>query len=224
MRRWNVNSWIKRTAFFFFVVSLCACAAPEQQSSQEQEELVDALVNNLTHASPHIRGEALKTLARLKQPAAVPALIELMRFDSVFQLSPVATLEQLTGQQLGDDWGKWVEWLQQHEEIRPHKSFLAWKANLYSRVDQAFENFLYPGVPYRIRLEEIVWGGVRKDGIPALTNPKHIKPTEATYLTPQELVFGVSINDDSRAYPLRILDWHEMFNDVVGGKPITLSY
>jgi hypothetical protein len=185
---------------------------------------VDALVNNLTHSSPHVRGAALKTLAELKNPAAVPALIELMRFDSVFQLSPIATLEQLTGQQLGEDWGKWVEWLQQHEDIRPTKNFLAWKANLYSRVDQAFENFLYPGVPYRVRLEEIVWGGVRKDGIPALINPKHVKPAEATYLTPQELVFGVSFNGDTRAYPLRILDWHEMFNDVVGGKPITLSY
>jgi hypothetical protein len=37
-------------------------------------------------------------------------------------------------------------------------------------------------------------------------------------------VFGVSINSDHRAYPLRILDWHEMFNDVVGGKPVTLAY
>ena len=79
-------------------------------------------------------------------------------------------------------------------------------------------------MPYRIRLEEIVWGGVQKDGIPALTNPKHLKAEAASYLTPQELVFGVSINNDQRAYPLRILDWHEMFNDVVGGKPITLSY
>lgn len=220
----NINFWTRRTVFFLLAIGFCACATPEQKSSQEQEELVDALVNNLTHSSPHIRGEAMKTLAQLKQAAAVPALIELLRFDSVFQLSPVTALEQLTGQQLGDDWGKWVEWLQQHEEIHPHKSFLAWKSNLYTRVDQAFENFLYPGVPYRIRLEEIVWGGVRKDGIPALINPKHVKPPEATYLTPQELVFGVSFNGDSRAYPLRILDWHEMFNDVVGGKPITLSY
>lgn len=224
MHRRNIKVWMKRTVVFLLTVNICACATPEPKSLQEQEELVDAVVNNLTHSSSHIRGEALKTLAELKDLAAVPALIELMRFDSVFQLSPVAALEQLTGQQLGDDWGKWVEWLQQHEEIHPHKSFLAWKANLYSRVDRAFENFLYPGVPYRIRLEEIVWGGVRKDGIPALTNPKHIKPTEATYLTPQELVFGVSINGDSRAYPLRILDWHEMFNDVVGGRPVTLSY
>jgi hypothetical protein len=197
---------------------------PPSHAAAHDDLLVDALVNNLTHPSQHVRVEALKALEELGNPAAIPALIELMRFNMLFQFSPVPTLERLTGQQLGDDWSQWVEWLQQHEEIHPHKSFLAWKANVYSRIDPAFENFLYPGVPYRVRIEEIVWGGVRKDGIPALTNPKHVKPAEATYLTPQELVFGVSMNGDNRAYPLRILDWHEMFNDVVGGKPVTLSY
>ena len=42
----------------------------------------------------------------------------------------------------------------------------------------------------------------------------------ATYLEDDELVFGIAINGDLRAYPLRILDWHEMFNDVIGGVPV----
>ena len=63
-----------------------------------------------------------------------------------------------------------------------------------------------------------------KDGIPALTSPKRIAPAEATWMTDDELVFGVEIDGDARAYPLRILDWHEMFNDVVGGVPVTLAY
>jgi len=226
MTRWHFARFRKAAILVFslFALSPLLLLTPVCHAAPRDDLLVDALVNNLTHPSQHIRIEALKALEELKNPAAVPALIELLRFDNLFGISPVPTLERLTGQKLGDDWGKWVEWLQQHEEIRPNKNFLAWKANVYSRIDPAFENFLYPGVPYRIRLEEIVWGGVRKDGIPALTNPKHVKPAEATYLTPQELVFGVSINGDHRAYPLRILDWHEMFNDVVGGKPVTLSY
>ena len=48
--------------------------------------------------------------------------------------------------------------------------------------------------------------------------------TDADYITPTELVFGVEINGDARAYPLRILDWHEMANDVVGGVPVALAY
>jgi hypothetical protein len=211
------------SALSLFVPSPSPLFAAAAATSRD-DLLVDALVNNLTHPSLYIRAEALKALEELQNPAAVPALIELLRFDNLFGISPVPVLEATTGTKLGDDWAKWVEWLQQHEEIHSTRSFLAWKANVYSRIDPAFENFLYPGVPYRVRLEEIVWGGVRKDGIPALTNPKHVKPAEATYLTPQDLVFGVSLNGDNRAYPLRILDWHEMFNDVVGGKPITLSY
>jgi hypothetical protein len=47
---------------------------------------------------------------------------------------------------------------------------------------------------------------------------------EAHYLDADELVFGVAINGDVRAYPLRIMDWHEMFNDVIGGVPVALAY
>ena len=151
-------------------------------------------------------------------------MIELLRVDVREAATIAKVLEQLADEQVGGEWSDWVEWLQKHEEIHPHPSFRAWKAHLFERIDPAFNVFLDPALPHRTRIEEIVWGGVRKDGIPALVNPKHVKPAEATYLMPQELVFGVSINGDQRAYPLRILDWHEMFNDVVGGKPVTLSY
>jgi hypothetical protein len=62
------------------------------------------------------------------------------------------------------------------------------------------------------------------DGIPALDNPNMLPAAEADYLEPWEPVFGIAINDDARAYPLRILDWHEMANDVVGGVPVSLAY
>ena len=55
-------------------------------------------------------------------------------------------------------------------------------------------------------------------------NATMIPSAEAAYLEADEAVFGISINGDSRAYPLRILDWHEMANDVVGGVPVSLAY
>jgi hypothetical protein len=73
-------------------------------------------------------------------------------------------------------------------------------------------------------VEEIQWGGVAVDGIPALDNAQMVSPEEATYLLPTEPVFGVAINGDERAYLLRIMDWHEMANDVVGGVPMSLAY
>ena len=69
-----------------------------------------------------------------------------------------------------------------------------------------------------------MWGGVQVDGIPALDNPTMIDPEQADYLEADERIFGVSINGDTRAYPARFLDWHEMFNDIVGGEPVSLAY
>jgi hypothetical protein len=193
-------------------------------TEERDERLLDALVHNLLHPGRYIRTEAIRDLDALNSPAALPALIELLRFGITFDTPVIPIMERLAGEPVGSEWSDWVEWLQKHEEIRPNPGFLAWKSFLFSRLDPNFVTFLSPGVAYRIRLEEIVWGGVRKDGIPALTNPRHVKPEAATYLAPEDLVFGVSINGDHRAYPLRILDWHEMFNDVVGGQPITLAY
>ncbi len=75
-----------------------------------------------------------------------------------------------------------------------------------------------------IRLSEVVWGGVSVDGIPSLDYPEMIPSSEADYLSDNDLVFGISINGDARAYPLRILGWHEMMNDIVGGVPVALAY
>ncbi|MHC4673613.1 MAG: DUF3179 domain-containing protein, partial [Planctomycetota bacterium] len=102
--------------------------------------------------------------------------------------------------------------------------FTGWKGRLLSVIDPGFGRFLDDGWPARIRVEEILWGGVRVDGIPALNNPKMISKELAFYLQPNDPVFGISINNDARAYPLRIMDGHEMANDVVGGVPVSLAY
>jgi len=76
----------------------------------------------------------------------------------------------------------------------------------------------------RIRLEEIVWGGVPKNEILDLTNPRVKTPQEGSYLFDEDRVFGVSFNGEHRAYLLRILNAHEMANDVVGGVPFASAY
>ena len=69
-----------------------------------------------------------------------------------------------------------------------------------------------------------MWGGVWKDGIPDLKNPPHLPPDRADYLNREDRVFGVSINGEHRAYPLRVMNAHEMANDVLGGEPFALAY
>jgi hypothetical protein len=186
-------------------------------------EEVSELVRQVFVPDPIMRQQFLMILRGRDNPDVVPALIQVLRFvDDDGWLD--RTLAGLTGEERGKSWQEWILWQQAHPEITPFEGFDAFKADVMAVIDPNFRLFLKPGVEHEIRLEEIVWGGVKKDGIPALTNPKHIPAAEATYLEQDELVFGIEIAGDARAYPLRILDWHEMFNDMVGGVPVTLAY
>jgi hypothetical protein len=179
----------------------------------------------LPYQPADVQIRAYAALERSGDRGAIPALIELLRFDlPVPSELPVGVLETLSGQRFGSVWPQWVEWLQKQTDITPPPEFVAWKGRLLSLIDPEFIEWFKPGIPHRIRMAEIVWGGVAKDGIPALTNPRHVEAAQATYLTDDELVFGVTVNGQSRAYPHRIMDWHEMANDVVGGLPVVLAY
>ncbi len=183
------------------------------------------VVSLMSHRAPEVRQRAQEELKRRNDPRAVPALIELLRIPRYHDYPEIPSLlEELTGQKIGSEWSAWSEWLTARDSVALAPDFLPWKAALFRLLDPAFEKFLSPQMQLRIRVEEIVWGGVRKDGIPALTNPKHLTAPEATYLTPDELVFGVEINGEARAYPHRVMDWHELVNDVVGGVPVALAY
>ncbi len=76
---------------------------------------------------------------------------------------------------------------------------------------------------YSIDLSEVMSGGPPKDGIPSIDAPKFVPLGDAKH-NPREPVIGLEINGDARAYPLSVLMWHEIANDVVGGKPVTVTY
>ncbi len=77
---------------------------------------------------------------------------------------------------------------------------------------------------HSIPLNEIHSGGPAKDGIPALVDPQFISGDEVKYLKPSDRVLGLYINGEAKAYPIRILNWHELVNDSVGGKDVLVSY
>jgi hypothetical protein len=78
---------------------------------------------------------------------------------------------------------------------------------------------------HSIPVEDIRGGGPPKDGIPALFNPEYITVKEADkLLKPEERVLGLTLNGVSRAYPIRIMSWHELVNDEIGGVPYLVSW
>jgi hypothetical protein len=87
-----------------------------------------------------------------------------------------------------------------------------------AKADEEKKNNIVP-------LDQIVIGGPPPDGIPSIDKPKFISIQDANkYLEDSELVLGLSINGDVRAYPLQILVWHEIVNDKVGDVPVAVTY
>ncbi len=75
-----------------------------------------------------------------------------------------------------------------------------------------------------IDYSEIMSGGPPRDGIPPIDKPVFIPVADDKELSDRDPVIGLEINGDARAYPLRVMIWHEIANDVVGGKPVTVTY
>ena len=72
--------------------------------------------------------------------------------------------------------------------------------------------------------EEILAGGPPKDGIPAILHPEFIAADKAVYLDPDDKVIGVVVGDQARAYPIKILNWHEAVNDTVDNQPLVVTF
>lgn len=115
-------------------------------------------------------------------------------------------------------------WREESADGLEDPTYADFKATLYRAIDPRFSEYFGADKPSTISLSEIRWGGVNQDGIPPLHEPKMLKASEATYLKNSDVVFALAINGDARAYPKRILAWHEMFTDKVGGVPIAGVY
>lgn len=72
--------------------------------------------------------------------------------------------------------------------------------------------------------DEILSGGPPKDGIPAIQNPKFIKAAKAHFLRAGDQVIGVEVEGQAKAYPIKILNWHEAVNDTLSGLPIVVTF
>ncbi|RZW02346.1 MAG: DUF3179 domain-containing protein [Rhodobacteraceae bacterium] len=186
------------------------------------------MLRGLMSRSPNVFYKSLIDIETRGGTDLVSAVIFASRFSAVPQRDVDATLAKLTGDSEPKGWFEWMLWQESHPEIASHPAFYEFKRAVFLEIDPDFDVFLDPAhiAPdaMKIRFEEVTWGGVRKDGIPSLDHPDLIGAAEAEYLLDDDLVFGVSINGDVRAYPLRIMGWHEMFNEVIGGVPVALAY
>lgn len=208
---------IKNTALILhFAFLLCIGNSVMANSDEQPVDIPDQLIN-LLFLPDDLRDPTFAKLSNHWREAYTPMIIETMslsRNDLAYRF--VELLRQKTGQNIGLDINQWFIWWWQQQPL-VDDNYAKFKSKLYGLIDEKFKHYFSTEHATRIRLDEVRWGGVKQDGIPPLRQPKMISVDQANYLEDDNVVFGIEINGDARAYPKRILAWHEMFVDEIGG-------
>ena len=179
---------------------------------------------------------ALETITASKDPRLAWMIADLMRFVPGGQVSAVLTDAAFTLLEREDigakHWGILTDYLIAWDIPAP-PGYLRVKRAIFTGIVPGWEKIFVPG---EIDWRHVSWGGVLIDDraydtteepcncIPAADNPKVSSAEEATWLKDDDIVFGIGINGEYRAYPRRIMEVREMVNDTLGGRHLGIPY
>lgn len=205
-------------------ITSCNAESDPAKVSQHEEASISDIYLALVQSKP-LTAKEQKRLYDGWEKADAPMLLESIRFaedHNVLRLL-YSILKEKTGKNYSLDSDGWHQWLWS-EKYKEHPDYAKFKGELYKHIDPKFEAYFDNNPQSTIRLDEVRWGGVIQDGIPPLRNPKMLEANKASYLADTDVVFGIEVNGDFRAYPKRILAWHEMFTDTIQGVPLAGVY
>jgi hypothetical protein len=193
-------------------------------------------VNLLSHSWGAEQNAAIITLGNSKDPRVAWLISDMMRIAGSNQMMALLgeSITSLLGIEFnnGDHWGRTTNHLIAWDIPAP-PDYLKFKRNIYRVIEPEWEPLFAEG---DIDWRHVSWGGVRIDSrqfdkteascncIPAADNPATTTAEEATWLKDDDIVFGVAINGEFRAYPRRIMEVREMINDTLGGRDLGIPY
>lgn len=194
---------------------------PKKQNRKDLERLL-----TLVRGSEKEKSAVIDYFSSNWDESLVAPLVELLKMSS--DLALVVQIKKLLNQKLSptkiSNYQDGLFWLWKREPTYAEE-YANFKAEMYQYIDPKFKVYFKDRENQsKIRYDEVLWGGVVQDGIPPLRNPKLLKADQADYLDDNDIVFGMEINGIAKAYPKRILAWHELFIDRFGDIEIAGVY
>lgn len=217
---------MKRVVMLLTLALFAACGeGADATSERDHIDGQPSPLSGLAEPDPALQLGALERLDREWQAEFSPAVIEYISLGLVpaLQHRAMELLRKRTGEDFGYDLNAWFAWVWR-QDFKHGGSYADFKSQFYRVIDPRFATYFGADRRTAIRLDEVRWGGVRQDGIPPLRNPKMISAADADYLAPSDVVFGLQIDGEAKAYPKRVLAWHEMFVDTIAGVPVAGVY
>ncbi len=179
---------------------------------------------------------ALAAIAKSEDPRLAWIISDMLRFVAASR--PYSSLTRAASKLLGKDLNNDDSWpdITNHLiawDIPAPPNYLDFKRAIFTLNIPGWENLFVEGdIDWRL----VSWGGVLIDKraynttdegcncIPAADNPDVSNAEDAVWLKDEDIVFGIEINGEARAYPRRIMEVREMVNDTLGGRNLGIPY
>ncbi len=179
---------------------------------------------------------ALITILESKDPRLVWLISDMLRFVSDHSLNATLTdaASTLLGKEMNrqNSWGDVTDHLIAWEVPEP-PNYLKYKREIFTSIIPGWDKIFVKGdIDWRL----VSWGGVLIDDraydttdeacncIPAADNPEVSSAKDAKWLKDSDIVFGIEVNGEYRAYPRQIMEVREMVNDTLGGRDLGIPY
>lgn len=198
-------------------------AVPQGPLPGEATAALDALVAVPTTTPPV---EPIDVVRRSGDVRAAWLLVDLLRFhhDGPADTDLREALRALTEVEPPAGVPAWVFYGDQLLlwDVPAPPGYFDRKRALYVGFEPGWEAFFDPDSPVDWRA--VSWSGVGRDEVQALVDPEVVPAGEGTWLAADDAVAGVQVAGETRAYPVRVLEAHEVVTDGLGGRRITLPY
>lgn len=213
-------------------------ASPSGPLSPDQNEALTALIAASFDQSNWEKraSEALRTISQSRDPRLAWLIRDMMKFtwrrvpnDALASVAAsLLNIEFQTIYRRHEITDRMIAW-----DIPAYPGYLQHKRAIFTNYVPGWDRILVSGdIDWRL----VSWGGVNIDDrpydmtddlcscIPAVDNPEVSSAAAATWLKDDDIVFGIEVNDEFRAYPRRIMEVREMVNDTLWGRDITIPY
>ncbi|MBM4415676.1 MAG: DUF3179 domain-containing protein, partial [Chloroflexi bacterium] len=174
--------------------------------------------------------DAIGALGRSGDARVIWPLVDLLWVDVGWGDAVRAALTRLTGESLPDA-RAWSTFAAARTRAPALPGYAAWKAGLLAltatpKQTPTFAQLLEPlqDDAHSGLLERLTWTGVQPNASRPLAAPPHVEREHQRYLADGDVVYGVVVGSEARAYPERVVAWHGVVHDTIGEAPIVLAH